>query len=253
MSVFDRAFPTTRRRTLQVLGLLGLGGTGVARSAGALAATAADAEDAWPKMTYRKLGKTGFEGSRLVFGCGAALMFWSRDELLELAFEHGVNVFDVGTSDYYRSAENNLASFARKRRDDILPIANHFMSVYSRKYDKEGCAFSSAAEKALLEYDWPGNVRELKSVMARAVVLNTTGVIDIDDLGGAIRDHIGEIPGPTTFRDQMTELEVAAIRAALAGCEGNQTQAAKRLGLSRRTLIYRMEKYGLKPPPPSRG
>ena len=129
MSVFDRAFPTTRRRTLQVLGLLGLGGTGVARSAGALAATAADAEDAWPKMTYRKLGKTGFEGSRLVFGCGAALMFWSRDELLELAFEHGVNVFDVGTSDYYRSAESNLASFARKRRDDIFLISKGLVGM----------------------------------------------------------------------------------------------------------------------------
>ena len=81
MTMFQRAFPTTRRRVLQLLGLLGVGGSELARTAEALA----DSPGQWPEMTYRTLGRTGFRGSRLVFGCGAALMFWGKDELLEAA------------------------------------------------------------------------------------------------------------------------------------------------------------------------
>jgi predicted aldo/keto reductase-like oxidoreductase len=80
-------------------------------------------------MTYRTLGRTGFKGSRLVFGCGAALMFWGKDELLNEAFDHGVNVFDVGTSDYYRNAEANLADFAKKRRDRIFLISKGLVGI----------------------------------------------------------------------------------------------------------------------------
>ncbi len=129
MSLFDRSFPTTRRRTLQLLALLGLGGKEVAGAARALAESEQRAADVWPQMTYRTLGKTGFEGSRLVFGCGAALMFWGKDELLEEAFAHGVNVFDVGTSVYYRNAESNLASFAKKRRDKIFLISKGLVGL----------------------------------------------------------------------------------------------------------------------------
>ena len=80
-------------------------------------------------MTYRTLGRTGFSGSRLVFGCGAALMFRRRDELLETALAHGVNVFDVGTRDYYRSAEQHLADFARKHRDRIFLISKGLVGL----------------------------------------------------------------------------------------------------------------------------
>lgn len=123
MSVFERALPTTRRRVLQLLALLGFGGADLARAAGDLAKAGAAAAEAWPEMTYRTLGRTGYRASRLVFGCGAALMFFGKDDLLEQAFEHGVNVFDVGTSDYYRNAESNLADFAKKRRDKIFLIS----------------------------------------------------------------------------------------------------------------------------------
>lgn len=119
---------TTRRRMLHFMALLGLGGTGLARAANA--AIDSDAEpDAWPTMAKRKLGRTGFEGSRLVFGCGAALMFWSRDELLESALEHGVNVFDVGTSDYYRYAEENLSAFAKRKRGEIFLISKGLVGL----------------------------------------------------------------------------------------------------------------------------
>ena len=123
MTVFEQAFPTTRRRVLQLLALLGVGGSAFLKAPRALAESDEQAADVWPEMTYRTLGQTGFRGSRLVFGCGAALMFWGKDELLNEAFEHGVNVFDVGTSDYYRNAEENLAGFAKKQRDKIFLIS----------------------------------------------------------------------------------------------------------------------------------
>ena len=121
----------TRRRVLKGLALLGFGSTALGRAARALdePAPAEAPSDTWPAMAYRTLGRTGFSGSRLVFGCGAALMFRQRDELLETALARGVNVFDVGTRDYYRSAEQHLAGFARKHRDRIFLISKGLVGL----------------------------------------------------------------------------------------------------------------------------
>ncbi len=147
MSLLERAFPTTRRRALQVLALLGLGGADVARAARELAESGGRAADIWPEMTYRTLGKTGFRGSRLVFGCGAALMFFGKDELLDAAFDHGVNVFDVGTSEYYRNAEANLAGFAKKRRDQIFLISKGLIGLDVSPGDELTSAQSKTAAR----------------------------------------------------------------------------------------------------------
>jgi aryl-alcohol dehydrogenase-like predicted oxidoreductase len=117
----------SRRKFIQVLGMIGVGGhallqTGNARAA-EKAANAATGENAWPKMTYRKLGRTGWNASRLVMGCGATLMFRQKDALLNAAYDAGVNVFDVGYRDYYRNAEENLAPFLKKVRDKIFLIS----------------------------------------------------------------------------------------------------------------------------------
>lgn len=136
MTMLERSFPTTRRRVLQLLALLGVGGSELARAATALAESDAKAATVWPEMTYRTLGKTGFRGSRLVFGCGAALMFWGKEELLNEAFEHGINVFDVGTSDYYRNAEGNLAGFAKKHRDEIFLISKGLVGFETKPGDE---------------------------------------------------------------------------------------------------------------------
>ena len=117
-----------RRKFVRYLGLLGVGGQALLRS-GSLRAAVSEARDSaalssgWPEMAYRKLGRTGFEGSRLIFGCGAALMDRRRDDLLERAFEAGVNVFDSGTSRYYDDAEKNLAPFLKRHRDEIFLIS----------------------------------------------------------------------------------------------------------------------------------
>ena len=97
MFKIDLGAPTDRRRFLRYLVMLGVGGRVLLRSGDAAAAVdaaldAAAASASWPKMTYRELGRTGFQASRLVFGCGAALSRRRKDALLNTAFDAGVNV-----------------------------------------------------------------------------------------------------------------------------------------------------------------
>ena len=131
MSHPDRKLEFTRRSFLRASAMFAVGSQTLLRSGDARAAMQAarhagqfaTSPDAWPKMTYRTLGRTGFEASRLVMGCGATLMFVRRDELLERAFDAGVNVFDVGYRGYYRNAEENLAPFLKKVRDRVYLIS----------------------------------------------------------------------------------------------------------------------------------
>jgi len=114
-----------RRSLLQSLSMVAVGGSALVKTGSLQAAVdeATQSVNNWPEMDYRELGKTGFKGSRLVFGCGAALMFGQANDLLEPALESGINVFDVGYRDYYRNAEENLAPFLNKHRDEIFLIS----------------------------------------------------------------------------------------------------------------------------------
>jgi aryl-alcohol dehydrogenase-like predicted oxidoreductase len=118
----------SRRRFIQALAVLAVGGrtllsTRDARAAIYAARGASGAEASWPAMSYRKLGRTDFNASRLVFGCGAALMFRPKDALLNAAYDAGINVFDVGYRGYYRNAEQHLAPFIGKVRDKVFLIS----------------------------------------------------------------------------------------------------------------------------------
>ncbi len=112
---------------------------------------------------------------------------------------------------------------------------------------------TAAARQALAAYAWPGNVRELRNAIERAVVLSAGTTIDLAHLPDKVRDaarrQAPAVAGASDMREQLAEMERAAIEAALAAVGDNQTRAAERLGISRRALIYKMEKYGLKPPP----
>jgi aryl-alcohol dehydrogenase-like predicted oxidoreductase len=117
-----------RRKFMQYLAMIGVGGralvqTGDARAAIYAAKGVAGDTPAWPKMSYRKLGRTGWNASRLVMGCGATLMFRQKDALLNAAYDAGINVFDVGYRGYYRNAEEHLAPFVKKVRDNIFLIS----------------------------------------------------------------------------------------------------------------------------------
>ena len=119
---------TTRRKVMQYATLLGVGSTSLLQSRDLKAAIvdgkeAAGLSDPWPQMQYRKLGRTGHNSSRLIFGCGATLSRSRHDDLLNRAFEAGVNTFDVGYKHYYNNAERNLAPFLKTHRDDIFLIS----------------------------------------------------------------------------------------------------------------------------------
>ena len=114
---------TTRRRFLQVAAATAVAGqtlfrTGDSRAAVYAATRAAGRPSQWPDPGQRVLGRTGFEASRLVFGCGAALSRTRRDDLLEAAFDAGLNVFDNGTRRYYGEAEVHLAPFLARHKAD---------------------------------------------------------------------------------------------------------------------------------------
>ncbi|HET9623111.1 MAG TPA: sigma 54-interacting transcriptional regulator [Kofleriaceae bacterium] len=140
----------------------------------------------------------------------------------------------------------------RDRPNEILPLAEHFARIAAAEQARPAPALSDDAREALAGYDWPGNVRELRNALERALVL-ATDTITAADLPERIHDasHRTRPVTPTgaDVRGQLAEVERAAIVAALEADAGNQTRAARRLGLSRRALIYKMEKYGLKPPP----
>ena len=113
----------TRRSFVNQLAMLGAGGYALLKNGKysvARAAAATTGAEGWPEMSYRTLGRTGFNASRLVYGCGAALTKSPADHLLNLALEKGVNVFDVGYSQYYGKAEQHLAPFIRSHRDNIF-------------------------------------------------------------------------------------------------------------------------------------
>ena len=123
---------TKRRTFLKQLALLGVGGKALMSTGSVKAAVeSADASRVkeWPQMTYRKLGRTGFNASRLVYGCGAALSRKRADRTLNAAFDRGVNVYDVGTSRYYGWAQRHLAEFASKNEENIYLITKDFVDA----------------------------------------------------------------------------------------------------------------------------
>lgn len=126
----------------------------------------------------------------------------------------------------------------RDRRSDIPLLARFFLARAARSLSKPALRLSPDAERVLMEYGWPGNVRELENVMERMAIL-CDDAVEADDLpltaAGPVR--------PILFRD----IEQQAIFDALAANEGNRTRTAQQLGISLRTLQYRLKEYGMQP------
>ena len=129
----------------------------------------------------------------------------------------------------------------RERPDDIIPLAQHFLEIYSRKAKKEIKGFAPDAAKAMLAHPWPGNVRELENAVERGVILCRSSSITAQDLS------LG-IPRPDAATDQgitLKELERRHTLAALERHGGNQAETARELGIGRNTLWRRLKEYGL--------
>jgi len=139
----------------------------------------------------------------------------------------------------------------RDRQSEILPLAEHFARLTAAEQGRQPPTLGDDAREAVTGYTWPGNVRELKNAIERALVL-CGDQITAADLPEKLRDarqRVAPVTPAADMRGHLAEVERAAIVTALEAEDQNQTRAARRLGLSRRALIYKMEKYGLKPPP----
>jgi DNA-binding NtrC family response regulator len=129
----------------------------------------------------------------------------------------------------------------RERREDIPALAAHFLSRYATRYRRPIEGFDPPAMQLLLSHAWPGNVRELDHTMERAVLMARSSRIAVADLG---------LNPQRTASQNLDDLSLEAVEAvliqkALTRAQGNVTQAAEALGLSRGALYRRMEKYGL--------
>ena len=132
----------------------------------------------------------------------------------------------------------------RERREDIPPLAAHFLARYVQRYRKQVQGIDSGAIQAMLQHPWPGNVRELDHTIERAVLMARGSQIETADLGLGASRVSGQV-GQGLEEMSLESVESILIRKALQRSNGNVSQAAEALGLSRGALYRRMEKYGI--------
>jgi DNA-binding NtrC family response regulator len=136
----------------------------------------------------------------------------------------------------------------RERGEDVIELAEHFRARFARENGRRLHGFDAAASDALRRHPWPGNVRELENCVERAVILAAGPDIRAADLGlapatGPSGDVVhAAVEAIFQGRFGLDGLEAAVIQAALGRCGGNLSRAARTLGLTRRTLQYRVEK-----------
>jgi len=145
----------------------------------------------------------------------------------------------------------------RERKADLKPLAQHFLEKYAREMGKEISKLSSYALDLMLKYDFPGNVRELENLLERSVALSTTNIILPDSLALSVhkrrwiegvkdrRYDVDEVPKGVALDSILEEIEAAYLRKALECSSGNKNRAAELLGISFRSLRYRLEKLNI--------
>ena len=139
----------------------------------------------------------------------------------------------------------------RDHKEDIPPLADFFVQKFARESNKKMEGITPAAVKLLMDYHWPGNVRELQNIIERGVTLSTGTKLDVADIhldSPSQRAAAGSNPVlPAGMTLEQWEEEM--IREALRQANGNKSQAARALGLSRNALRYRLSKMGVADPP----
>ena len=141
----------------------------------------------------------------------------------------------------------------RERREDLVPLAMHFISRFSARHGRPERPLSRSAARALLAHRWPGNVRELEHAIEQAVLVAEGAEVEPSDLGLALAAPSGvRVDLPDHLEDlqeavgEVTEVaERRLIERALAVAEGNRTHAARALGISRRALLYKIKRLGV--------
>jgi DNA-binding NtrC family response regulator len=147
----------------------------------------------------------------------------------------------------------------RQRGDDTLFLAKHFLALHAARYGRNKMRFDASAEQMLAQHRWPGNVRELRNIVEQAVLLAQSDVIEGSHLNLCsplvFREEPEAVPAPLDGTAQfpsegvqLASVERDLLMRALNHTDWNVTQAARLLGLSRDTMRYRIDKFGLKQP-----
>jgi two-component system response regulator FlrC len=136
----------------------------------------------------------------------------------------------------------------RERRADILPLARHFLTACAGLVGRDGFSLSPAAGAALAAYDWPGNIRELGNVVQRAMILAAGSRIEADNLLLPGRSGGRQVATPVEPVEeakpaQIKDMEKAMILDTLDRLGGSRKRTAEELGISERTLRYKLQKY----------
>ena len=139
----------------------------------------------------------------------------------------------------------------RERKEDIIPLANHFINMYNKDFNKKVQGIAAMAERIMTDYSWPGNVRELKNVIERAIILGNDETLLLEHLPLEMVAKTSPQNGApvSSFRlppegIDIEEVEKELIRQALEITEWNQSKAAKKLNLGIDAFRYRMKKFG---------
>ena len=144
----------------------------------------------------------------------------------------------------------------RERKNDLLPLAQHFLEKYSRELGKQVTKFSSYAIDLLKKYDFPGNIRELENLIERSVALSNTNILLPDSLAMSVhkkrwiegvrnrRFDLDEVANGVALDEILAEIERAYIEKAMECASNNKNKAAELLGLSLRSFRYRIDKSG---------
>ncbi|MEK6303964.1 MAG: sigma-54 dependent transcriptional regulator [Acidobacteriota bacterium] len=140
----------------------------------------------------------------------------------------------------------------RNRRDDIPTLVDFFIAKHSTTANRQIRGLTASARNLIMTYSWPGNVRQLESAIERAILLCEGNEIEAEDLPVELRQE-GTAAGAADFKlppegISFEDVERSLITQAMEQTSWNITRAAKLLGLSFRTLQYRLEKFGLKKP-----
>jgi two-component system response regulator AtoC len=137
----------------------------------------------------------------------------------------------------------------RARGSDVLLLAQHFITRFAGQFDKQVVGLSAAAAEKLMAYAWPGNVRELQNAIERAVALTHFGQLVVEDLPEKIRDyrrsHVLIASDDPSELVPMEEVERRYILRVLEALGGNRTLTARTLGLDRKTLYRKLQRYGV--------
>jgi DNA-binding NtrC family response regulator len=131
----------------------------------------------------------------------------------------------------------------RARREDIVPLARHFLSRYAEEYGLPVPALSPSAERVMRERPWPGNVRELRNTIERAVLLSSSDLLDAADLADETTER-SATPEGIPFPATLAEIARSAAAATVTFTGGNKSEAARQLGISRPRLQRLLDATG---------